>query len=355
MPARSATERSRQLENEVARVYNPRFNKLGNMPTKLKGLLLPITTPFKSDEAIDLPALAANIKKWTEAGVDGFVLLGSTGERVNLEESEYAQVIEAVRAAVSETLTLIVGAGQQSTRGTIKEILRASGAGAETVLVITPSFYKSAITQDALIKHYQAIADASPAPVILYSMPDLTGIKIEPETAARLSEHPNIIGMKDSSNDIAKFSEAVNMVGREFAMMIGNGTVFSEALQAGARGGILAVGCAVPDLCLEIYRAIQSGELAHASALQEKLTPLARAVTKTYGIGGLKTAMEMAGYVGGAVRAPLRLPNEEARVQIAQLLREANEFRGKPHVSEPGADRGPHAGSPHGVVEATGS
>jgi 4-hydroxy-2-oxoglutarate aldolase len=294
------------------------------MSINLNGLLLPITTPFTTDEAIDLAGLTANIKKWTEAGVNGFVLLGSTGERVNLDESEYVQVIEALRAAVPQTLTFIVGAGQQSTRGTAKEIERAAAAGAEAVLVITPSFYKSAITQDALVKHYRALADASPVPVILYSMPDLTGIRIEPETAASLNEHPNIIGMKDSSNDIEKFGETVNLVGQDFAMMIGNGTVFSEALQSGARGGILAVGCAVPDLCLEIYRAGQSEDVVRAGALQEKLTPLARAVTKTYGVGGLKTAMEMAGYVGGAVRAPLRLPNEEARAEIKSLLREAN-------------------------------
>jgi len=295
------------------------------MTINLKGLLLPITTPFKDDEAIDFAGLTANLQKWTKAGVDGFVLLGSTGERVNLDEREYDQVIEAARGAVPKTLTFIVGAGQQSTRGTIKEIERAAAAGAEAVLVITPSFYKSAITQEALIKHYQAIADASTVPVMLYSMPDLTGIKIEPETAARLSEHPNIIGMKDSSNDIAKFAEAVRATREDFVMMIGNGTVFLEALQAGARSGILAVGCAVPDLCLEVHRAFQSGELNHAAALQEKLTPLARAVTKTYGVGGLKTAMNMAGYVGGAVRTPLRLPNAEARSEIKNSLREANE------------------------------
>lgn len=304
------------------------------MLINLNGLLLPITTPFKDDEAINFTGLAANIKQWTEAGVDGFVLLGSTGERVNLDEREYAQVVEGARAAVSETLTLIVGAGQQSTRGTINEIKVAATAGAEAVLVITPNYYRSAITQDALVNHYQAIADASPIPVILYSMPDLTGIKIEPETAARLSEHANIIGMKDSSNDIEKFSETVRLVTGDFAMMIGNGTVFSEALQAGARGGILAVGCVVPDLCLEIFRAVEAGEVDRASTLQQRLTPLARAVTKTYGIGGLKTAMDMTGYVGGAVRRPLQLPSDEARSEIAQLLREATVATQTAKVSE---------------------
>jgi len=113
------------------------------------------------------------------------------------------------------------------------------------------------------------------------------------------------------------------MAGTHFAMMIGNGTVFSEALQAGARAGILAVGCCAPQICLDIYQAVKAGDIDHASALQEKLTPLARAVTKTYGIGGLKAALDMAGYIGGEVRPPLRRPSEEACAEIAQLLCEA--------------------------------
>ena len=288
----------------------------------LSGILLPITTPFKSDEAIDTQGLTSNVERWNQAGITGYVVLGSTGERVNLDEREYLEVIETARRAVPDSMTFIVGAGQQSTRTTIEEIKRAAKAGAEAVLVITPHYYKSAITQDALVNHYRAVADASPVPLILYSMPELTGIKIEPETAARLSEHQNIIGMKDSSNDLEKFGAAVRLARQDFAMTIGNGTVFNEAMQAGARGGILAVGCCTPEICLEIYRAVHAGEIDRAAGLQAKLAPLARAVTKTYGIGGLKTAMEMAGYVGGDVRAPLRRPSEEATAEIRTLLNE---------------------------------
>jgi 4-hydroxy-2-oxoglutarate aldolase len=107
-------------------------------------------------------------------------------------------------------------------------------------------------------------------------------------------------------------------------MTIGNGTVFNEALQAGARAGILAVGCCAPQICLEIYQAVQGAAIDSANALQERLTPLARAVTKTYGIGGLKAALEMAGYVGGSVRAPLRQPSETAKAEIKDLLKQAN-------------------------------
>jgi 4-hydroxy-2-oxoglutarate aldolase len=294
------------------------------MPINLNGILLPATTPFLENEEPDTEGLASNFGSWNDTGIVGYVVLGSTGERANLDEKEYLQVIETARRAVPDRLTFIAGAGQQSTRGTIKEIERAAAAGAEAVLVITPGFYKSAITQQALVGHYQAVADTAPVPVILYSMPDLTGIKIEPETAARLSEHQNIIGMKDSSAEIEKFAETVRRVPADFAMMIGNGTVLCDALQVGARGGILAVGCAVPTLCIEIYQAVRAGDVDRAKLLQDRLTPLARAVTRTYGIGGLKSAMEFAGFVGGAVRAPLQRPNETATAEIRQLLGQAN-------------------------------
>ncbi len=293
------------------------------MSINLKGLLLPITTPFKTDETVDLDGLTQNIQRWTQTGITGLVVMGSTGERVNLEQSEYLKVIETARRSIPDSLTFVVGAGQHSTGGTIREVEQAASAGAHAALVLTPHYYRPAITQEALVDHYTAVADKSPVPLILYSMPDLTGIKIEPETAARLSQHGNIIGMKDSSNDIEKFAAAVRLATPDFAMMIGNGTVFYEALAAGARGGILAVGCVAVAVCLEIFDATQAGEASRAAALQQRLTPLARAVTKTYGIGGLKTALDLAGFVGGAVRRPLRLPNEAARAEIEQLLQEA--------------------------------
>jgi 4-hydroxy-2-oxoglutarate aldolase len=231
---------------------------------------------------------------------------------------------------VPEEFQFITGAGQQSTSGTITEIRRAVGAGADAVLVITPGFYRSAITPAALVQHYEAVADAAPVPVILYSMPDLTGIKIEPATVAALSAHPNIIGIKDSSADMDGLRETIKLLRNsegvarnDFAVLTGNGTVLFEALAAGVQGGILAVGCVAPSLCLQILGAMQKGDEAHAQELQHHLTPLAKAVTKTYGIGGLKAALDLIGYVGGAVRAPLRSPGKEAIAEITSLLESA--------------------------------
>jgi 4-hydroxy-2-oxoglutarate aldolase len=310
------------------------------MPTNYHGILLPVTTPFAADEELDRRGLVENLEKWNTTGITGYVVLGSTGERVNLDEREYVEVIETARQAVPKEFAFIAGAGQQSTRGTIKEIEVAARAGAEAVLVITPHYYRAAISQDALISHYTAVADAASVPIILYSMPDLTGITIEPETAARLSAHENIIGIKDSSAEVAKLAETVRLVPDGFAVMIGNGTVFSEALQAGARAGILAVGCVAPQLCVAIYDAVQAGDIDRAAARQSVLTPLARAVTKTYGIGGLKAALEMTGYAGGAVRAPLQRPSDVACAEIAELLHAAMAASNKAplaKVSEPGA------------------
>jgi 4-hydroxy-2-oxoglutarate aldolase len=160
-------------------------------------------------------------------------------------------------------------------------------------------------------------------PVVLYSMPDLTGIAIAPATVARLSEHENIVGIKDSSADIVNLAETLRLVPRDFAVLTGNGPLLYAALSAGATGAILAVGCVAARLSIAIYRAVEAGDYVRARDLQQRLTPLARAVTTRYGIGGLKAALDILGYTGGPVRAPLQSPNEEARREIATLLKEA--------------------------------
>jgi 4-hydroxy-2-oxoglutarate aldolase len=291
--------------------------------TNLRGILLPITTPFTRDEEIDVRGLQANIRKWNASGIAGYVVLGSTGERVNLDESECRHVIETARAETPTQLSFIVGAGQESRRGTIADIKRAADAGADAVLVITPHFYRAAITQEALIDHYRSAADGSPVPVVLYSMPALTGIKIEPETAAQLSEHQNILGIKDSSADVAKLTETIKVTSDGFAVLTGNGTVLCEALSAGAQGGILAVGCVAMAICIEIFRAVEAGEVDHAATLQARLTPLAAAVTTRFGIGGLKAALELKGFAGGEARSPLLAAGDEAREEIRRCLADA--------------------------------
>jgi len=288
----------------------------------LRGVLLPFPTPFDNDSGLDQRALRSNIERWNASGVAGYVPLGSTGERVHLGDDEYQKLIEVTRARVPNNLAFIPGAGQQSVRATIDEARIAARLGADALLVITPNFYKSEMTQNALVNYYMAVADASHVPLLLYSVPHLTGVTIQPETIARLSEHENIVGVKDSSGDILALAETIRLVSNDFVVLTGNGSGLYPALCMGARGGILAIGCIAPRLAVAIYDAFQSGEHERARTLQQQLTRLTRAILVRYGISGLKAALDMLGYTGGRVRAPLSDSSEEARREIAAVLKE---------------------------------
>ena len=292
---------------------------------RLRGILIPFTTPFDGEGRFDAGALRSNVERWNRTGVSGYVALGSTGERVHLDGGEYVEVIEAARACVPSELLLIAGAGQQSTRATVEEVRAAARAGADAVLVITPHFYRAGMTQDALRAHFEAVADASPVPAVLYNIPQNTNVALAPETIARLAAHGNIAAVKDSSGDMVNFVETVWLAPEKFAVLTGHAGLLHASLASGAHGAILAAACVAPRLCVAIYEAAAGGDHALALALQRRLAPLARAVTTLYGIGGLKAALDLRGYAGGAVRAPLRMPDEAARREIARLLDEAKE------------------------------
>jgi 4-hydroxy-2-oxoglutarate aldolase len=294
----------------------------GFLTNNLRGVMLPFITPFDENGGVDLSAIRSNIEKWNQAGVGGHVVLGSTGERVHLDERECLKVIEAARGAVPEELAFIVGVGQQSTRATIDEVRGVAEAGADAVLVITPHFYRAEMTQSTLVNHYTAVADASGVPVLLYSVPQFTNVTLQPETIARLSGHENIVGVKDSSGDILNLAEAIRLVPEDFAVLTGNGAALYPALCVGAHGAILAVGCIAPRLSVAIYEAVKAGEHERAREMQQRLTRLTRGISGRYGISGLKAALDMLGYTGGRVRAPLSDASAEARQEISAVLKE---------------------------------
>ena len=288
----------------------------------MRGVLLPFPTPFDADGRADARALRSNLEKWNETGVAGYVVLGSTGERVHVDERECLEIVESARSCVPERMAFVVGAGQQSTRASVEEVRRVAEAGADAVLVITPHFYRAEMTQGVLVRHYLEVADASPVPVVLYSVPQLTNVTIAPETVARLSEHENIVGVKDSSGDVLALAEMVRTAPEEFAVLTGNGSALYPALCVGARGGILAVGCVAPQLAVEVYEAFRAGEHERARAAQARLARVTRGVLGRYGISGLKAALDTLGYAGGRVRAPLQDATREARSEIEGVLRE---------------------------------
>ena len=288
----------------------------------MRGILLPATTPFDASGLVDARALSHNIKRWNETGISGYVILGSTGERVHLDERESQDVIRTARECVPRSRAFVVGVGQQGTRASVAEARRAAAEGADAVLVITPNFYRGAMTPDAVAAHYETIADASTVPVVLYNIPQNTGLALSPETIARLSAHENIIGIKDSSGDMVNFLEMLRLQSENFAVLTGHASLLYAALSGGAQGAILAAACVAPEVAVRIARLVEQGEHAQARELQRCFTPLARAVTTRFGIGGLKHALDISGYAGGEVRAPLTQPDEAAQREIAKVLEE---------------------------------
>ena len=164
----------------------------------LKGIFPPIPTPFSNGE-VDLRALASNIGRWMQTRLPGLVILGSNGEAPLLEDAEADAILETARKGIPDSKTMIAGVGRESTAATIAAAKRAASIGADAVLVRTPSFYKNVMSTDAFVRHYSAVADASPLPVLLYNVTIFTGVNLLPEAVERLAHHGNIVGMKESN------------------------------------------------------------------------------------------------------------------------------------------------------------
>jgi 4-hydroxy-2-oxoglutarate aldolase len=278
-------------------------------------------TPFDPQTGeVDRRALAGNIARWMRTGLTGALALGSNGEAALLEEDEADVVVATAREAIPTGRPLLVGTGRESTRGTIAATKRAAAHGADAVLVRTPSFFKGQMTPPALIDHFTAIADASPVPVLLYNLPAVTGVTLGMPVVSKLADHPNIVGMKETSPELERLGQFVTLRGGAFKVLTGWAPVAFPALMAGAAGAILAVANVLPDECVSLFQHQQAGRHAEALEIQRRITPLAQLVTTGYGVAGLKAALEMVGYAGGPVRAPLRPLSAVAREEIAHAL-----------------------------------
>ncbi|MCX6552014.1 MAG: dihydrodipicolinate synthase family protein [Acidobacteria bacterium] len=259
------------------------------------------------------------MRRWMQTGLRGLLALGSNGEAAFVDEDEAERIVAAVREDVPRDRVLLAGTGRQSTRATIAATTRAAKAGADAVLVLTPFYFKSQMTHDALVAHYRAVADASPVPVLLYNFTAVTAMNMAPDTAAALAAHPNIIGMKDSNGDVGQVAAIVARTPADFAVVVGSAPTLYPSLVVGAAGAIVAVANVVPEVCVALYELVRAGKHDDAKRLQRRLTPLAQAVSGGFSIPGLKMAMDIAGYVGGDVRGPLRPAKPEAHEILARL------------------------------------
>ena len=286
-----------------------------------QGIVPPIITPFK-DEELDLATLERTFGLWNRFALAGYLVLGSNGENVFLDQEEKDRVVAACRKMIPDDRFMMVGTGEQSTRATVEATKRAAGLGADCVLVVTPFYFKGQMSPDRLRAHYDRVADQSPVPVFLYNVPQMTGLNMPGQTVALLAGHQNIVGIKDSSGDISQLADILRLTPDDFRVFVGSAPVLLPALALGADGGILAVANAAPQVCIDLHREFKAGNMDRARELQNSMTPLAKMVTSGWGVGGLKTAMELAGYPASGVRSPLALPSgAEVRTALGAELK----------------------------------
>jgi 4-hydroxy-2-oxoglutarate aldolase len=288
----------------------------------IAGIFPALVTPFEADGSVSLRGVKENIRRYNQIGLAGYVALGSTGESVMLCRDEGESILAAVKEAAAPEKLLIAGTGVESTAETTVRTKRAAALGFQVALVKTPYYYKPAYKAENYIQHYRAVADASPIPVLLYSVPIFTGVTLETPEIVALAAHPNIVGIKDSSGSIQRIGEVVSTAPDDFYVLTGGAAVVYPALAMGARGAILALACALPEKCVELYELFQQNRHAEARALQHVLVNASKRIVSDQGIPGLKHVMQLRGYHGGVPRLPLLPVKEEKKQQLAAIIAE---------------------------------
>ena len=287
---------------------------------RFTGIFTPIVTPFRTDDTVDEGALQRNVLRWMQTPLTGLVVLGSNGEAAQLDDDEADRVVAIVREHVPRERPLIAGTGRESTRATIAATARVAAIGVDAVLVRTPSFFKSQMTAEVFVRHYTEVADASRVPVLLYNVSMFTGVNLPVDAVARLAAHPNIVGIKESGSDVGLLSEYVSRTPGDFTVLAGSATTFFQALCAGCDGAILALAALLPETCVTLRSLVRENRIDEARALQQRILPLARSVGGSYGVPGLKAALDLIGYNGGVPRPPLRpVPHQVVDTIGAQL------------------------------------
>jgi 4-hydroxy-tetrahydrodipicolinate synthase len=287
--------------------------------TNFEGVYPPVVTPFRGDD-VAYDKLGGNLDRLNEHPLAGYVVLGSTGEFPLLSESEKERVLATARDHIPRSKLLVAGTGGEATGAAIRLTKRAADLGADAAVIITPNYYKAAMKPAALIRHYRALAEASPIPILLYNFPANTGINLDAETVARLAEHPNIRGIKDSSGNVPQAAEMIHITPKTFQVLVGSPLAFLPSLAIGAAGGILAVANLAPRECCEIWQLARHGRYAEAREVASRIGPLVTGLTARFGIGGLKAALDLLGLYGGMPRMPLPAPDGDAIEDIKEIL-----------------------------------
>ncbi len=346
----------------------------------LEGIFAAVTTCFYPDGRPYWRKLEGNIERYSRTAMSGMVLLGSTGEAVMLSDEESREVLRVSRDAAAAEKVLLAGVGRESVYETLRLAEYAAELGYDAVLVRTPHFYRRQMRDREMLTYYQAVADRSPLPVVLYSVPPCTAYDLPVAVVGELAMHPNIIGMKDSSGNVARIAELVNatrgarkrtvpvttvfaaVTGRMmaapapasgsatfvaadqlgssgtaiaaappkpalktrtrevgFQLLCGSAQTLYPSLEAGATGGVLALATFAPQASCEVYAGWAEKNPALAAEKQERIVKAGVEVCGVMGIPGVKYALDLNGYYGGRPRMPLLPLSAEEQRKVEEL------------------------------------
>jgi len=284
-----------------------------------RGVYPAMCTPFDEDGSIDFETLRADARRLADAGVAGVVPCGSTGESATLSHDEHIEVVEAVVDAVGDDVPVVAGSGSNNTDEALSLSRRSADAGADALLLISPYYNKP--EQRGLVEHYTRIADAVDLPQIVYNVPSRTGRNIEPETAARLAEHPNVQGYKAASGELGQISEIVERTrDAEFDVLSGDDGMTLPICSVGGTGAISVAANVEPERTSAVVDAALAGDIERAREIHHRLGPLFRALFWETNPIPVKEAMQIRGYGPARFRPPLSRLAEEYRDPLADVL-----------------------------------
>ncbi len=283
----------------------------------LKGSLVALVTPMKPDGALDEAALERLVEWHIEAGTEGLVIAGTTGESPTLLRDEHESLLRRVIELARGRIPVIAGTGSNSTEQTLDMSRRAEEAGADALLLVVPYYNKP--PQRALAAHFRAVADAVKLPILLYNVPSRTVVDLLPDTVAGLAKVPNIVGIKEASARMERVSELRRLCGPDFILLSGDDATATAFMLAGGDGVVSVTANVVPDKFRLLCDAARKGEVDKARALDEELVELNQALFVESNPIPVKWALHRMGRIDTGIRQPLMALAEtyEARVEAA--------------------------------------
>jgi len=281
-----------------------------------EGVLTALVTPFDQGQ-IDEPALRALVAEQIDAGIDGLVPCGSTGESATLSHDEHRRVVEIVVETAAGRVPVVAGTGSNNTREAIDLTQHAKEAGADGALLISPYYNKP--TQAGIIEHYRVIAKETALPLIVYNIPGRTASNLTPETQQALSQIEYVVGVKEASGDLAQMSEIVRLCPDDFCVLSGDDAMTLPLLSVGGKGVISTSSNVIPQEMRSLVRSFEQGDLASAREQHLALLPAFDALFCETNPIPVKAALAMLGRIGDEIRLPMTriTPEGAERVRIA--------------------------------------